>query len=73
VLHALQEVLVMGDVQQQGQLRRIGLAFKQGRVQHAVVGAVIVDGRQPRLLRKLIGQTRRAVIPAPTVAAGDAQ
>ncbi len=42
-------------------------------VEHAVIGAVLTEGRQPGLLRQLLGDVRRTVVPALAVAAGDAQ
>lgn len=73
MLHALQEVLVVGDVQQQGQLRGIGFSrFKRG-VEQAIVGAVVADGGQAGLLRQVCGGMQRAPKPALALRAADAQ
>ncbi len=63
----------MGDVQQQGQLRRVGSIGIQRRIQHPVIGVGIVEGRQAGPLWQLSGNPDRAVVPAHTIAALDAQ
>ncbi|MNN51959.1 hypothetical protein D3C81_1666240 [compost metagenome] len=73
MLHALQEVLVMGDVQQHCQLRGIGVFRVERGVEHAVIGAVVANCQQAGLLRQILGDLRRTVIPALAVSAGNAQ
>ncbi|MNX59447.1 hypothetical protein D3C86_903270 [compost metagenome] len=63
----------MGDIQQKRQLRGVGFVYEQRRIEHTVVGAVVVEGRQARCLWEIFRQLRRAVVPASTVAAGDPQ
>jgi hypothetical protein len=60
-LHALQEVLVMGDVEEQGQLRRWLVVCQRG-AQAAVVGAAGMQGRKARRAR-FVRQAGAAVEP----------
>ena len=73
MLHARKKMLVMGDVQQQRQLWRIRCVRVERGAQHAVIGAVMADGRQAGLQRQILRNLHRAVIPVLSVATGNAQ
>ena len=62
MLHALQEVLVVGDVEHQRQLRRVGLAGHQRRVVDAIVGTGVLQAVQAG--GRWQGDTWRVIEPA---------
>ncbi len=72
MLHALQKVLVMGDVQHQDQLRGAGLLGIQRRVVHPVAGAGALQAVQAGRSGQVIWDAQRAVKPALAVGGIDA-
>ncbi|MNN38144.1 hypothetical protein D3C81_1521260 [compost metagenome] len=71
-LHALQEMLMVGDVEVQRQLRGLWFGRVQRHCQAAVIGAVGMQGRKPRGGCG-VGQLRAAVEPRRAVVTADAQ
>ncbi len=63
MLHALQKVLVMGDVEDQGQLRRGRLAGIQRCCVEPVGGAGLLQAAQAGTARQRGGQAGGAVEP----------